>query len=46
MTMGIKNSQSAIEQKRKRTTLTYIVGVCFYFNLFEFSDWFFKNTIS
>ena len=32
MTMGIKNSQSAIEQKkRKRTTLTYIVGVCFLF---------------
>ena len=28
MTMGIKNSQSAIEQKRKRTTLTYM-GVCF-----------------
>ena len=32
MTMGIKNSQSAIEQKkRKRTTLTYIVGVFFLF---------------
>ena len=47
MTIGYKDSQSAIEQKEKRTTLTYIVGVCLlYFNLFEFSDWFFENTIS
>lgn len=48
MAMGMYDSQSAIEQKkRKRTTLTFIVGVClsFYFNVFEFSDWFFKNTI-
>ncbi len=48
MTMVNKDSQSAIEQKKKkRTTLTFIVGVCllFYFSIFEFSDWFFKNTI-
>ena len=42
MTIGYKDSQSAIEQKRT----THIVGVCLlYFNLFEF-DWFFENTIS
>lgn len=47
MTMGIKIVNPLLNKKRKRTTLTYIVGVCFlYFNLFEFSDWFFKNTIS
>ena len=28
MTMVNKDSQSAIEQKKKRTTLTFIVGVC------------------
>ena len=47
MTMGIKNSQSAIEQKEKaHYTHLYSGCVLFYFNLFEFSDWFFKNTIS
>ena len=46
MTIVNKDSQSAIEQKKKRTTLTFIVGVCLlYFSIFEFSDWFFKNTI-
>ena len=47
MTMVNKDSQSAIEQKRKSALHSlFIVGVCLlYFSIFEFSDWFFKNTI-
>ena len=47
MTIGYKDSQSAIEQKESALH-SLILWVCafFYFNLFEFSDWFFENTIS
>ena len=39
---GIKIVNPLLNKKKKRTTLTFIVGVFFYFSIFEFSDWFFK----
>ena len=47
MTMVNKDSQSAIEQKEKAHYTHFLLWVCafFYFSIFEFSDWFFKNTI-
>ena len=47
MTMVNKDSQSAIEQKEKSALHSLLLWVCafFYFSIFEFSDWFFKNTI-
>lgn len=48
MTMVNKDSQSAIEQKKEKAHYTHFYCGCvpsFYFSIFEFSDWFFKNTI-
>ena len=46
MTMVNKDSQSAIELKKEKAHYTHFCGVCLlYFSIFEFSDWFFKNTI-